>query len=291
VEEIVEKSGLELFIEYKDRRWLGDGSFKPTGLTRREDPGTFDPSKPLPFDLSKPKTEAQVLFEASMAKKKQSYAQGNKTDMRAVKEVINDSSDTPVVVTGHDNTLHIYPRDLSAPPFRTFKWKADTDLLTFIPETKTRAARSADSHIRYSFPDEATKTVMIGDKGKREPGNVALNNNIKTTNFTNSLGVVIFPDPAFWASIKKEKVEIVEIENTGPQISGTNPYKPQNNNQTYSPGLSQGWIVDNPTDSTEANIFFPGTPNQIPLSFLSIRMGIGLQKLMRQETNSMELQL
>ena len=256
VEEIVEGS----LINFKFKDDYRDGNLGPLAPFQ---PRTYLYPLGVPgvdFDISKAKTEAQVLFEASMAKKKQSYAQGNKTDMRAVKELVDDASDVPAVVTGHDDVLYIYPRDLSAPPFRTFKWKADSDLLTFIPETKTRAARSADSHIRYSFPDEATKTVMIGNTTKKDPQNIALNDTIKTTFDPSSPGLVIFPDSTFWNSIKKPEPDIVEIENTGPQVSGTNPFKPQRNNQTYLPGVSQGWVVDNPADSTEANIFFPGTP-------------------------------
>ena len=256
VEEIVEGS----LINFKFKDDYRDGNLGPLAPFQ---PRTYLYPLGVPgvdFDISKAKTEAQVLFEASMAKKKQSYAQGNKTDMRAVKELVDDASDVPVVVTGHDDVLYIYPRDLSAPPFRTFKWNADSDLLTFIPETKTRAARSADSHIRYSFPDEATKTVMIGNTTKKDPQNIALNDTIKTTFDPSSPGLVIFPDSTFWNSIRKPEPDIVEIENTGPQVSGTNPFKPQRNNQTYLPGVSQGWVVDNPADSTEANIFFPGTP-------------------------------
>lgn len=260
--EIVETIAEESLLNFKIEAAPRDGNQGP--LVPFKTPGYLgvlgrEPNAPIPNIGSLEKTQRQLKFEQDFNTKRKSYAQGNKTDMRAVKELVDDSSEVPAVVTGHDDTLHIYPRDLSAPPFRTFKWKSDSDLLTFIPETKTRAARSADSHIRYSFPDEATKSVIIGDTGKKDSENVALNDTIKTT-LDPSTGVVIFPDSTFWNSIRKPEPEDLEIENTGPQISGTSPFKPQRNNQTYIPGISQGWVVDNPADSTEANIFFPGTP-------------------------------
>jgi len=168
----------ELNFKFKDGYRDGDKGplvpFKPRTYL-----GTFDPATLPKLPPSSQEPDRMAIFKKGFNKIKTSYAQGNKSDMRAIKELVDGASEVPTVVTGHDDTLYIYPRDLSQPPFRIFKWKSDTDLLTFIPETKTRAARSADSHVKYIFPDEATKQVMMGTKTRRDAGNIALNDSIK----------------------------------------------------------------------------------------------------------------